>query len=581
MIVLGLSRAHEGGAAIIKDGKILSAINEERLNRIKNCWGFPYLSIPEAIKVAKIQPSDIDYVAVSNYSTTGEKDGQTPKIRMETDYIKKNSQLPKKAIYLISNFPSIAGSKLFSKTALGIGYVVSLPKLTECKNFLKSLNINTEISLISHHLAHASSAFLTSGFRNCFSYTSDFMGDFSSCHAYRCNEKGMEKLADISFFHSIGAVYSWITFLLGFTPGKHEGKITGLAAYGDPSKTYHIFKKVMNLSKDGLKYERNLPGYWYKNAIIKLKKDLNGFSREDIAAGVQKRYEDAISQHIHNLIKIYPEKNIALAGGSFANVKLNQSILNLPGVENVFIHPAMTDGGLAVGAALQLWAKKLWESGRSVTAQKIENVYFGNEYSEEEIKKALDTHNLKYKHSSDVPREIAKLLADSKVIARFDGRMEYGPRALGNRSILYKPTDKSVNDWLNKRLVRNEFMPFAPVTLAERIKEGYKKTKGAEHAAKFMTITFDCTPDFVKKCPAVTHVDGTARPQLITREDNPTYYDIVDEYEKITKIPTIVNTSFNMHEEPIVCTPEDAIRSFKQGHLDVLSIGNFIIKNDI
>ena len=165
-----------------------------------------------------------------------------------------------------------------------------------------------------------------------------------------------------------------------------------------------------------------------------------------------------------------------------------------------------------------------------------------------------------------------------KVVARFDGKMEYGPRALGNRSILYNPKDKSVNDWLNERLKRTEFMPFAPVTLEKDTKESYKNFEGGEHPAKFMTITFDCTDWFSKNCPAVTHVDGTARPQVVNGKENKVYYDIVKEYKKLTGIGTIINTSFNMHEEPIVCTPEEAIKSFKMGHLDYLAISNFLVK---
>jgi len=184
---------------------------------------------------------------------------------------------------------------------------------------------------------------------------------------------------------------------------------------------------------------------------------------------------------------------------------------------------------------------------------------------------------LKKEKPDNIEQEIAKVLAEGKVVARFDGRMEYGPRALGNRSILYQPNDVSVNDWLNKKLKRTEFMPFAPVTMADHADKCYKNLKGQEYAAGFMTIAMDCT-DFMKNTsPGVVHVDGTARPQLVSRKDNESYYKIIEEYNKITGIPGIINTSFNMHEEPIVCSPEDAVRAFKDSQLDYLAIGPYLV----
>ena len=207
----------------------------------------------------------------------------------------------------------------------------------------------------------------------------------------------------------------------------------------------------------------------------------------------------------------------------------------------------------------------------------MNNAYFGAEYSDIQIEKELKKYNVTYQKSKKIGQEIAKLLAKGKIIARFNGRAEYGPRALGNRSILYQPTDKTVNNWLNKKLKRSEFMPFAPVTLAEDIKDCYKNTTGGEYAAQFMTITFNCTKKMINECPAVCHIDNTARPQLITSKINKEYYDILKEYKKLTGISSIINTSFNMHEEPIVYSPDDALKSFIEGKLDILAIGNYIV----
>jgi carbamoyltransferase len=205
------------------------------------------------------------------------------------------------------------------------------------------------------------------------------------------------------------------------------------------------------------------------------------------------------------------------------------------------------------------------------------DVYFGPDYGDSEIEAALQAASVPYRRVPDIEVEMARLIADDKVVARFNGRMEYGPRALGNRSILYQAKDPVVNQWLNARLKRTEFMPFAPATLYEDRHLCYKNIEGAEFAARFMTITFDCTPWMRENCPAAVHVDGTARPQLVSSDTNPSFHRLLSEYKKLTGIPSVINTSFNMHEEPIVCSPDDAIRAFLQGNLDYLAIGDFLV----
>jgi len=239
----------------------------------------------------------------------------------------------------------------------------------------------------------------------------------------------------------------------------------------------------------------------------------------------------------------------------------------------------MGDSGISAGGAMYVYVKEMLRKGLEPNFKPIDNVYYGPGYTTEEIKDALDKSGLVHVHHKNVEKEIAKLLAKSHVVARFNGRMEFGPRALGNRSILYQTSDQTINEWLNKRLKRTEFMPFAPSTLFEDRHKYYLNVDAALSPAQFMTITFDCTNFMKKNCPAVVHIDGTARPQLVRKEVNPSYHKIISEYKKLTGIATIINTSFNMHEEPIVCTPQDAIRSFQAGHLDYLAIGNFLVKN--
>jgi carbamoyltransferase len=309
------------------------------------------------------------------------------------------------------------------------------------------------------------------------------------------------------------------------------------------------------------------------NILIKLRKTVfKDFSREDIAFAVQYITEREVIKLLEDFQDNYLGKNIALAGGVFSNVNLNKKIKDL-GFKNIFIHPAMGDDGTSLGSALFYLNKT-----KGLNPFELENVYFGLGYSNKEIKMQLDKHKLKYELIDNIELQIAEKLAKGKTVARFNGRMEYGPRALGNRSILCQVTDSSVISWLNKKLNRDNFMPFAPTTLFKYANKCYKDVKGAEYTAKFMTTSFDCTEWMKKNCLGAVHVDGTARPQLLNKEDNPSFYRMVDEYRKITGIPSIINTSFNMHGEPIVCTPQDAIKSFRLGKLDYMAIGNCLVK---
>ncbi len=230
----------------------------------------------------------------------------------------------------------------------------------------------------------------------------------------------------------------------------------------------------------------------------------------------------------------------------------------------------MGDGGICFAAA----------GLNGAFPAKLKDAYLGPDYNDDWVKGLLDKSGFPYTREPDIEKKAAALLSQGKVIARFAGRMEFGPRALGNRSILYQATDKSVNDWLNKRLRRSEFMPFAPVTLFELKDKCYLNTRGAEEAARYMTISFACSEWMKKVSPGVVHIDGTARPQIIKEEDNPGYYKILNEYFKITGIPSLINTSFNMHGEPIVCSPEDALKTFSLAGLDYLAINNFLVGND-
>jgi carbamoyltransferase len=297
------------------------------------------------------------------------------------------------------------------------------------------------------------------------------------------------------------------------------------------------------------------------------------FPKIDVAAAYQHVLELVACAYVRHYLNTTGATKVVLSGGVVANVKLNQRIRELPGVEKVFIHPNMGDGGCGTGAAL------LEFQSRAELREPIPNVFLGPEFDDDQIQAPLQRAGLPFTKYSPIEPKIASLIAAGKVVARFNGRMEYGPRALGNRSILYHASEPEVNQWLNQRLGRTEFMPFAPATMYEYRNECYRNVEGGDYAAQFMTLTFDCTDWMKQTCPAAVHVDGTARPQLVTSESNPSFHHVLREYHAITGIPSVINTSFNMHEEPIVCTPDDAIRAFVQGNLDYLAIGPFLVEN--
>ena len=405
----------------------------------------------------------------------------------------------------------------------------------------------------------------------------DGAGDHCCSHVYSAEDGRFTKLCALDSFDSIGNYYAYVTHICGFKAQKHEGKITGLAAFGEPIYA-DILRRFIDL-RDGRIVNTGQVFYW--SAVDALRKALpDGYRDKDLAASIQQVLEDVCGGYARYWVERTGCGDVVLAGGVFANVKLNQRIHELDNVNSVFVHPGMGDEGLAVGAALALAAELQEQGNGSLETGRIADVYWGPSYSEKEMEGALRQAGITFQHHADIERQIAGLLAQGRVVARFDGRMEYGPRALGSRSILYQPTDPTVNDWLNKRLQRTEFMPFAPVTLADHADGSYLNMDGARYPARFMTITFDCTDWMKEHCPAVVHVDGTARPQIIDRETNPSYYGIIEEYRKLTGLPTIINTSFNIHEEPIVCTPADAIRAFQIGHLDYLAMGPFLVPSE-
>lgn len=557
--ILSFHNDEDAGAALLIDGKIAGAINEERLTRVKLFKGFPSRSIDYLLNSNGLTLDDIHYFVYGWFSGTT-----------------AHEVLPKIAARAMLNADDPAAAGII-RQRLEVEYERDKNTHDLAMSGLQSMGVPlTKLSHVEHHKSHAWSAYATSPFDRALVVTADGRGDYKSATVSVADaENGLKEVSWLSSLDSLGFPYGQITGYLGFTPHRHEGKITGLAAYGDPSKTKDLFDKIITwkygqiFANVGAMYKP-----FYSNMSPQFVEELKQHCKEDIAAGIQHQTEYLVTRFVESFLKTHPHENICLAGGLFANVRVNQCIRELPGVKNVYIHPQMGDGGLPLGSAMAL---QFGLTGQS----KIDmpTVYLGSRYSDAEIQQEIQLHHgLTCQPIADKPAFVSQLLQQNKIIGYFDGKMEYGPRALGSRSILCNPKDKTINDWLNKRLARTEFMPFAPVVIEDLAPTCFVGWKKEHTAAHFMTTTYNCTPLFKENSPAVVHVDGTARPQIIVREHNPSYHDIVQKYYKDTGTLSCINTSFNRHEEPIVHSPRDAIHALLEDAIDVLVISNYCVQ---
>ena len=558
MIILGINDNHDSGAALAIDDRLVAAVGQERLDRTKNSGAFPWDAIDEVLYIGGVRPAEVDRIAIGSHFTPAAALRALPSLHHGT----KSSS---------SQFSPYLNAYVAYQVALrnsGLWPMDADFSRRMLRRKLRSRGLAAPLVTLEHHASHAYSAYRSQPHLDALALTVDAMGDGTSVTVSLGSAGDLKLIYRQSGFSAINTYYSRITEWLGFTPNRHEGKITGLAAYAaPPPELVAHFRSQFRFLENG--------GFSRVNYLRRQSKDdafhsyLNQFSREQIAASLQLNLEEQICSFVSHWVRKTGRRNLALAGGVFANVKLNQRIHELPEVDSLFIYPNMGDGGLAAGAALTLSA---------VPPHELKDVYTGRDFSDDDCKRALSSANLPHKKPRKLAEQVAEALVKGKTVARVSGRMEWGPRALGNRTVMFRPDDPSVNDWLNKKLGRTEFMPFAPVTLWEERERCYKGLKGAEHAARFMTICFDCTDEMKKHSPGVVHIDGTARPQLIRREDNPGYYDIVAAFHEKTGIPSVVNTSFNMHEEPIVRSPRDAIRAFVHAGLDYLVLGPYLVQ---
>lgn len=575
-MILGIHSGHDSGAALVHKGEIIAAVNEERLTRDKLSFGFPRQSIHEVMRIAGITPKDVDEIALQRLSGP---DPLTPNRLFWTQKAKLTGGRS------LLDFTYISKGKL--KAAYGLKSIIpnllilsGLPRWTFTEGtalvgIRQIFGLKKPVNFIDHHTAHWASSFYTSGFDKALSVVVEGYDGEAGMRIGVVDNGEMTPIAASSSPHSPGFFYALCTRMMGFNFLLHGGKITGLAACGDPKKAYDIVSRLMwcegmevRLAPEVFDLELEWAG------TLEMPEVFQPFSREDIAAAFQARLEEVMVEAVSQAMEKTGCTDIILSGGVAANVKMNQRIMSIPGVEAIVVHPGMSDCGLALGSAIHLDKQR-----HPTPNQPIKHVFLGTDIEEEHIEKSLRSHGFEFTKEIDIAKSVAKILQQGEVVVRVTGRMEYGPRALGHRSILCHCQDSSINDRLNKRLRRTEFMPFAPAVLASEAHKCFKGYESAEYTAEFMTITFDCTEWMAETCPAVVHVDTTARPQFVTPESNPDFHAILKNYHEATGVPALINTSFNMHNEPIPATLEDSIRVFKKSKLDFLAIGNYIATN--
>jgi carbamoyltransferase len=570
MKVLGVYDWHNCGASLVEDGKIVAALEEERLSRNKIEFGFPYRSIEAVLDITGTQWEDLDAVAVA-----GVRD-PIPFARWRPHTFKFERKMGRywnfqytlwRGIYGVRNlgpFPSV--ERLLNRS-------IVVRKVRELAHIPKD-----RIFLVDHHLCHAASAYRTSGFDEALVFAIDGSGDGYSTTVFEARNGDIRFLAGAPERASLGKLYSNVTLGLGFKKISGEGKVMGLAAHGDPNVFYPVMDRVLQLRNvdtlDMVATEDLLGNTFAKRIRAEYAQE---FSREDISAAVQRKLESVAEAIVKHFVEKTGIRNLVFAGGVISNVKMNQVMRELDGVENIFVFPNMTDGGLSSGAALEICYQEMLKQGERLPPYRVEEVFFGPGFTDEDARLAVERHGLPAEYVEDMDTRIADLVIEGNIVARVTGRMEFGPRALGNRSTLVLPSLPGIEDKLNERFRRDEFMPFAPSLPEERIGEylvGGQKSP-------FMIETFDVKPGLEKRFPAVVHVDRTLRPQTVNREVMPGYWHILDRIGEATGNYIVLNTSYNMHGEPIVCSPDDAVNTFLNGCVDYLALGNYLLNYEL
>ncbi len=574
MIILGINAFHgDASAAIIVDGQLVAAAEEERFNRIKHAAGFPAQAIRYCLGAANAALHEIDHVVLA----------RDPSARMGTKMLYA-AKLPRLAIERL---------KVWKKFA-------TIQRELGCAFDVAPETIEAQVHRVEHHRAHLASAFFVSPFDSAALLSVDGLGDFASTMWGDGSGERMNVRGAIAFPDSLGIFYTALSQYLGFWKYGDEYKVMGLAAYGKPAYR-DAFKKIISLEKaQGFKLNLDyfchhksggemtwgdgepVLGKLFGDQLIKLL----GPARDretplvqrhyDIAASLQERLEDVMIHLAGQLQQATGHKKLCMAGGVAYNCVANGRILRETPVEDIYVHAAAGDAGLAIGAAFYVWHQVLGQPRRF----EMKHAYWGPEFDAPRLRQCLTDKNVDGEFSirelagAALPRRVASEIAKGKIVGWFQGRMEWGPRALGNRSILVDPRNATMKNILNRRIKHREpFRPFAPSILKERVGDYFMQS----HPSPFMLMAYAVKPDKRAEIPAPTHVDGTGRVQTVERDTNPAYWNLIHEFDKLTGVPVLLNTSFN-DNEPVVCQPEQAVDCFLSTKMDLLALGNYIVE---
>lgn len=571
MLVLGLNFFHsDSSAALLVDGQLVFAVAEERLNRRKHFGGFPTLAIQACLDSVGARMADVDHVAI----------GRDP-----------DSHQLKRLLYGARNPAKVPNLARLRRRGQSLK---DIKELMASELDIDPASLGFQQHNVEHHVAHIASAYLCSDWEQAAGFSYDGSGDFVSTMSARCEGDRIDVIDRVFVPHSLGVFYSMLCDFIGYRKYGDEGKVMGLAALGGDSlldEIRPIVKETSSGFKLDLDYfvpmgsnlgitveptgEVTVPRL-FSDKLVKLLGPPRDPGEpleqreQDVAWAMQARFEEIFFHLLRRLSSKVPGKHLAMAGGCALNSVANGKIFDETGFERTWIQPAAGDEGLSLGAALYAWHSILGNPRSFV----MQNAYWGPEFGEAQLERALDSAGLSYRRLERVQLidETAKALAAGSIVGWFQGRMEWGPRALGCRSILTHPGLPDMKDMLNNRIKHREwFRPFAPAILEERMSEYFNGT----HPSPYMLHVYEIRPEKREQVPAVTHVDGTGRLQTVARHENELYYDLISAFDRLTGIPILLNTSFN-ENEPIVCTPEEAVDCFTRTKMDVLVLGPYI-----
>ena len=569
MYILGINAVfHDSAACILKDGELLAAAEEERFTHIKHgkrpipfsTYELPFNAIDYCLQVAGIHINDVDKIAYSFKPQILSDDLDKAEISIPLNGSKHTSKQPGQSEW----DPLFLSFIVNAPGQLADGYPHHLQK-----RFAGAKAFPAKWIYVEHHIAHAASAFLPSPFTSAAVLTIDGRGEKTTTGYYIGNGNSLTKIAEVMMPHSLGLLYEEVTTYLGFLHSSDEYKVMALASYGDPV-FLDEFRSMIHVSERGT----------YTIDELKLEERFGRARKKDdpflqhhfnIARSLQNALEETTLQLVDWFQKETGETNLCLAGGVALNCVLNAVIRDKSNFENIWVQPASGDAGTALGAALWVHSQQPGAPGKKF---EMDHCYWGPEYSDQDIENFLKWTKVPYRKMDNVAKETAEILAQDKIIGWFQGRMEFGPRALGSRSILASPLSPDMQARLNDIKDREDFRPVAPAVLESDAAEWFE---GAGYSP-FMLFVYYVKSGKENFIPAVRHVDGTARIQTVNEKQNPSYHSLLCEFKKLTGVPVLVNTSFNTRGEPIVCTPRDAIECFWTSPFDALIINSFLLE---